>query len=288
MYPGCNPGYFYWSEPSMCVPCPPGTYNDVAGATDCAGVCLGETWTPGPGAASASNCSVCAPGSCSDHGSCTVTGHDAIRCNCDWAYTFSDDCSVPVLGMVLLAVLLVLTVGLAVAGCWRNIRAQFREYRWNEQLHEKLLNETQTELEEMQRVWDISEAELRFRTMLAEGTFGQVWLADWQDRHVAVKVLKQALLILDQDVPEKFEREIALLRSLRHRNVIFFFGCGARADGTPFLVTEFAGRGSLHKCLESPHIPLSTRLRASFALDACRGMEFLHSRTPIRLHRQAE
>lgn len=99
-------------------------------------------------------------------------------------------------------------------------------------------------------------------------------------------MLKKAILLLDEEVSEKFEREIAVVRSLRHLNVIFFYGCGARADGTPFLVTEYATRGSLRKCLsDRGNCKLDASRRLSFALDACKGMEFLHSLIPVRLHR---
>ncbi len=92
--------------------------------------------------------------------------------------------------------------------------------------------------------------------------------------------------MMDNEMPEKFKQEIELLKTLRHRNIIFFVGCGVRrSDGNAFLVTEFAGRGSLRECLENPELVLTSADRVSFALDACQGMAFLHSLKPIRLHR---
>lgn len=41
--------------------------------------------------------------------------------------------------------------------------------------------------------------------------------------------------------------EARLQRSLRHRNVVLFYGAGIFEDDSPFLVTEFMAKGSLRE-----------------------------------------
>ena len=74
------------------------------------------------------------------------------------------------------------------------------------------------------------------------------------------------------------------LRSLRHRNIILFFGAGDLAT-SPFLVTEFLARGSLTRVLQDMTIALSSSRKVQFALDAACGIRFLHELQPARIHR---
>ncbi len=74
------------------------------------------------------------------------------------------------------------------------------------------------------------------------------------------------------------------LRSLRHRNIILFFGAGDLAT-SPFLVTEFLARGSLAGVLQDTDIALSRSRKVQFALDAACGIRFLHELRPARIHR---
>ena len=66
---------------------------------------------------------------------------------------------------------------------------------------------------------------------------------------------------------------------------------GAESDNTllvlagPCIVTEFVSRGSLYSILHDPSVTLSMKLKIRFALDAARGMLYLHSFNPPLIHR---
>lgn len=53
--------------------------------------------------------------------------------------------------------------------------------------------------------------------------------------------------LLDDSSYQQFMDEAKLQRTLRHRNVVLFYGAGVFADGTPFIVTEFMEHGSLRQ-----------------------------------------
>eukprot|EP01094_Clydonella_sp_ATCC50884_P020471 TRINITY_DN4259_c0_g1_i2.p1 TRINITY_DN4259_c0_g1~~TRINITY_DN4259_c0_g1_i2.p1 ORF type:complete len:237 (-),score=40.70 TRINITY_DN4259_c0_g1_i2:40-750(-) len=85
---------------------------------------------------------------------------------------------------------------------------------------------------------------------------------------------------------QEFMREAALLSKFRHPNVVQFFGASSSGDNL-FLITEFASRGSLFDVIHDPKQKgsLSLGLRLRMALDAAKGVGYLHSLTPVVIHR---
>ncbi len=112
-------------------------------------------------------------------------------------------------------------------------------------------------------MFDIPAQEIVLRKRIdagSEGAFGEVWSAEWHDRVVALKKLRASIMALDELAFLDFEKEINLLRLLRHKNIAFFFGAGVM-DGSPFLVLEYCARGSLYTvlqvCLAVRHLDFS-------------------------------
>jgi len=62
-------------------------------------------------------------------------------------------------------------------------------------------------------------------------------------------------------------------------------GAGRLRDGTPFLVTEYCSLGSVAEYIHNPQNELDLTLKLRFALDAAKGMRFLHYCNPPRIHR---
>ncbi|EEH53201.1 uncharacterized protein MICPUCDRAFT_5192, partial [Micromonas pusilla CCMP1545] len=119
------------------------------------------------------------------------------------------------------------------------------------------------------------------------GSYGEVHRGLWRGCEVAVK------RFLDQDfssaLMQEFTAEVDLMRRLRHPNVVLLMGA---VTTTPNLsiVTEYLHRGSLYKLLHKPQPPaikaaLSEQRRMRMALDVAKGMHYLHSCTPIIVHR---
>lgn len=91
------------------------------------------------------------------------------------------------------------------------------------ELHERLLNQD-NELLALSRVWEIQASELSLGPSIGHGTFGDVYCGTWQELTVAIKVLKISLHALDDSFGAEFEAEANKLRTLRHPNLVFFFG----------------------------------------------------------------
>ncbi|CAN6229498.1 unnamed protein product [Urochloa humidicola] len=130
---------------------------------------------------------------------------------------------------------------------------------------------------------EISWEELELKERVGAGSFGTVYRADWHGSDVAVKVLT------DQDVGEaqlkEFVREIAIMKRVRHPNVVLFMGAVTKCPHLS-IVTEYLPRGSLfrliNKAANGEMLDLKRRLR--MALDVAKGINYLHCLNPPIVH----
>ncbi|XP_059643177.1 probable serine/threonine-protein kinase SIS8 isoform X2 [Cornus florida] len=128
---------------------------------------------------------------------------------------------------------------------------------------------------------DVAECEIPWED-IALGSYGEVYRGDWHGTEVAVKKF------LDQAVTgerlEEFKSEVRIMKRIRHPNVVLFLGAITRAPNLS-IVTEFLPRGSLYRLIHRPNNQLDERRRLRMALDAARGMNYLHNCTPVIVHR---
>lgn len=114
------------------------------------------------------------------------------------------------------------------------------------------------------------------------GSYGEVYRGDWHGTEVAVKrFLDQAIT---GDSLEEFRSEVRIMKRLRHPNVVLFMGAITRAPNLS-IITEFLPRGSLYRLIHRPNNQLDERRRLRMALDAARGMNYLHNCSPMIVHR---
>ncbi|KAF3437192.1 hypothetical protein FNV43_RR19945 [Rhamnella rubrinervis] len=134
---------------------------------------------------------------------------------------------------------------------------------------------------------DVAECEIPWEDItlgerIGLGSYGEVYRGDWHGTEVAVK------RFLDQDILgeslEEFKSEVRIMKRVRHPNVVLFMGAVTRAPNLS-IITEFLPRGSLYRLLHRPNNQLDERRRLRMALDAARGMNYLHNCTPVIVHR---
>ena len=124
---------------------------------------------------------------------------------------------------------------------------------------------------------------------IGSGANGRILEAKWEGAIVAVKEI-HSIFINETSDPEfqwfkrSFLRECEQSSQLRHPNIVRFFGIywphGARA---PSLVMELL-HCSLNSLLEQHSVlPIETKL--SIIHDVALGLRYLHTRTPIIIHR---
>jgi hypothetical protein len=135
-------------------------------------------------------------------------------------------------------------------------------------------------------LWDrdveIDYPDIAMGPRIGSGGFAEVFQAVYSGGEVAVKLLLRRPGAAGEKAEEDFKAEVALLARLEHPNIVAFIGV---CPDPLALVTEFCARGNLFDLLHAEDLELPWRLRVSFALDAARGMRFLHSRSPVVIHR---
>ncbi|XP_055592053.1 LIM domain kinase 1 isoform X2 [Uranotaenia lowii] len=110
--------------------------------------------------------------------------------------------------------------------------------------------------------------------LLGKGFFGQVFKVTHRVTQ-EVMVLKE-LYRVDEEAQKNFLKEVAVLRSLSHHNVLRFIGVLYK-DKKLHLVTEYIPGGSLKELIHDSGLPLPWEQRLSFARDISCGMSYLHS-----------
>jgi eukaryotic-like serine/threonine-protein kinase len=114
--------------------------------------------------------------------------------------------------------------------------------------------------------------------VLGRGGSGSVYLAHKDGRAVALKIMHEH----DRGGVgrKRFEREAALVKKLRHPNVVELFDFGHTDDGLPFIVFELLEGESLKEALAaggfSDHRAATIALSVLDALIAAHGMGIIH------------
>eukprot|EP01125_Pyxidicula_operculata_P004708 TRINITY_DN1760_c0_g3_i1.p1 TRINITY_DN1760_c0_g3~~TRINITY_DN1760_c0_g3_i1.p1 ORF type:complete len:759 (-),score=160.83 TRINITY_DN1760_c0_g3_i1:48-2324(-) len=123
--------------------------------------------------------------------------------------------------------------------------------------------------------------EIEYVKLLGAGASGDVYKGFYKKTvSVAIKVLKQ--MSADQEVDE-FKKEFEILSSVRHENVVFFFG--ASLQPRLCMVMEYCARGSLHKVLQESSLVIPWAKVISICMETCNGLKALHLNTPPIFHR---
>lgn len=177
---------------------------------------------------------------------------------------------------------------------YKKLRRKFHTTTETLDLKERLLQEKSEQLETLESLFLIDAQDVAFERRLDEatpGAFGEVWLGRWHDTPVAIKKLRVMLLMLDEESVQEFNREVEFMRTMRHANLVLFYGAGLIQDASaemmvPFLVTELMGtslQSFIADAADKGSDGFPWPLRRKFALDAARGMAYIHSLG--RLHR---
>ena len=111
---------------------------------------------------------------------------------------------------------------------------------------------------------------------LGEGGMGVVYRARYvvDNRHVAVKLLPPD--IANATILSRFERELDILKTLRHPNIVRSFG-GTCEGNQRFYAMELVEGGTLDKLLEARG-KFSPEVAVQFALQMSAGLAYAHER----------
>ena len=140
--------------------------------------------------------------------------------------------------------------------------------------------------EKLQMLWtrdvEVSYSEITLYEKIGAGGFAEVFRGEYRGTNVAVKRLLTKPDGDSEKAIQDFKSEVGFMTRLRHPNIVLFMGI---VPNPLCLVTEYCARGNLFDILHNSDVKLSWTLRKQMALDAARGMNFLHTSTPVIIHR---
>ena len=110
---------------------------------------------------------------------------------------------------------------------------------------------------------------------IGSGSFGDVWLAEYQGVEVAVKIYNQ----LDQRGVEDFKAEFKIAFELNHTNLLHISNYDV-CDNHPFLVMPYCPNGSAEKLINNA----DEKTLWHFIRDVAAGLAYLHRQDPPLVH----
>ena len=119
---------------------------------------------------------------------------------------------------------------------------------------------------------------LKVGPVVGRGFYGDVYKVERVDTHqtLVLKVLRRQ----DKGSRAAFLKEAALLRTLRHPNVLRCEGVFTQ-EGRVRLLTEYCAGGTLARLVQDPKTPLPWARRVRVAADVAKAMDYLHSRRVV-------
>ncbi|KAJ0106026.1 hypothetical protein Patl1_18104 [Pistacia atlantica] len=160
-----------------------------------------------------------------------------------------------------------------------------RKTSLQQRLHEQDIEATfESERPVIYSVEEIEEATCNFddSMKIGEGGYGSVYVGTLKEQEVAIKKMKSSR-------SKEFISELKVLCKIHHINVVELLGY-ASSDNHFYLIYEYVQHGSLNEHLHDPLLkgrsPLSWIERVHIAVDAARGIEYIHDHTKARyVHR---
>ncbi|XP_052766094.1 uncharacterized protein LOC128207294 [Mya arenaria] len=118
-----------------------------------------------------------------------------------------------------------------------------------------------------------SELSLSPEKKIGEGTFGEVFLTEWNGSAVAVKKLK--VTQFSKRLEDDFKREILTFSALDHPSIVKFLG--ACVERPNFCIVMEYMQMSLYDALHTvPDITFTETERLDIITDVCKGIQYLH------------
>uniref|UniRef100_A0A1I8IM74 Protein kinase domain-containing protein n=1 Tax=Macrostomum lignano TaxID=282301 RepID=A0A1I8IM74_9PLAT len=127
------------------------------------------------------------------------------------------------------------------------------------------------------------------KQLLGAGGFGKVYKAFTDKRQtVAVKIVRlegaSSARLMDEAI-EIENAEISVLKAIRHPNIVQFLKSERIKKGKLCIFTELISGHSLSELMQLQRRPFDEAAVRDFSKQICSALHFLHSRSPVTLHR---
>lgn len=117
--------------------------------------------------------------------------------------------------------------------------------------------------------------QIELQEVIGSGRYGQVYLGDYRDEHVAVKIFST----VDEE-SWKREKDIYSIVLIRHDNILGYIAADMISNNGVtelWLITQYHPLGSLYDFLSVSDVKLTPSRMIVFALSICNGLHHLHT-----------
>ncbi|KAF0979895.1 hypothetical protein FDP41_001048 [Naegleria fowleri] len=126
--------------------------------------------------------------------------------------------------------------------------------------------------------------DVKLIAQLGEGSYAKVFRGIWNKTPVAVKVITLDMLETDE---EDFKKEVRVMNSLSHPNIVAFYGL-SMCERERRLIVELVDGGNLQNFiynLRNGNVKATFGRKIKILLDVANGLTYLHQRNPSVVHR---
>lgn len=131
--------------------------------------------------------------------------------------------------------------------------------------------------------WEIDASEVVVEESLSVGTTAEVFRGSWRGEPVAVKRILRCVCV-DPKQLQAFEREVVVLQTARHENLVRLLGVSTRELPLQ-IITEFCLGGTCFDVLHNSNFEPSWFQRLKMCFDVANAVEYLHDFKPQIIHR---
>ncbi|XP_062515755.1 serine/threonine-protein kinase TNNI3K-like [Corticium candelabrum] len=131
----------------------------------------------------------------------------------------------------------------------------------------------------------LSSRDIEIIEAVGSGSFGRVFRGRCQNKIVAIKKYRSSSASPSKSDVDMFCREVSILSSISHPNVIKLVGACLEDPSQFAIVTQYVGGGSLYLILHEQKRFLDESVKLGIAVDVARGMCYLHQLPWPIIHR---
>lgn len=128
--------------------------------------------------------------------------------------------------------------------------------------------------------WNIDRHNINFTKMIEPLEHYEVWSGDWVRTLVTIKIPKEGFVCI-----AKFYEEVELMKQLKHRNIIEFYGVCIQKN--PLCITESTNCGNLQAYLTSKGYNLTNHDLVDMGIQVASAMLYLEEKKCVHRNLQA-
>lgn len=188
-----------------------------------------------------------------------------------------------VAGVVIITLIIIIIVTMIICFCFCAQKKKIDEFnKYEDEINLLKLDEKERDnnlsakFSISKEFFTISNEDIKLIRSLGQGGFGEVFYCEWEGSPAAIKLCTTISIGTEKNDFEMFEKELSLMSSISHPNIVQFHGCCLRTPRIG-LIMEYCESGTLSNKLHySKNIPFIQKL--DWLIQISSAIAYLHKR----------